>query len=184
MARLRMWEGATFLQGDGVRSRLLTAMRPPIRPILAAAKFPSFSLLCADSGCSPSRLPSFDPRSAQVVDTATKKEAETSLVEVGPRFCLQLIRMFNGSFGGSTLYENPEYESPNEVWVCIHRPHPLLGSFCVLSFRIAGSALLLSTPVFSWALVVCASLACCVVARPLLLHRCVRVPGVLYRYLF
>jgi hypothetical protein len=54
----------------------------------------------------------------QIVDTKNKKETETNLVEVGPRFCLHLIRLFNGSFGGSTLYENPDYESPNEVRAC------------------------------------------------------------------
>ena len=33
----------------------------------------------------------------------------------GPRFVLNLIRVFEGSFGGPTLYENPHYQSPNEV---------------------------------------------------------------------
>ena len=31
----------------------------------------------------------------------------------GPRFVLQLIRIFDGSFCGSVLYDNPEYLSPN-----------------------------------------------------------------------
>ena len=44
-----------------------------------------------------------------------EKEGEVSLVEIGPRFSLNLIRIFNGSFTGSTLYENPEYVSPNTV---------------------------------------------------------------------
>ena len=30
---------------------------------------------------------------------------------------LNLIRIFDGSFGGPTLYENPSYTSPNEVGV-------------------------------------------------------------------
>ena len=34
---------------------------------------------------------------------------ETALVEVGPRFCLQLHRIFAGAFQGSTLYSNAEY---------------------------------------------------------------------------
>ncbi|KAJ3416107.1 Ribosome biogenesis protein brx1 [Chytridiales sp. JEL 0842] len=38
---------------------------------------------------------------------------ETSLVEIGPRFSLSIIRIFNGSFQGATLFENPEYVSPN-----------------------------------------------------------------------
>ena len=37
----------------------------------------------------------------------------TSLVEIGPRFVLNPIRIFRGSFGGQTLYRNPEYISPN-----------------------------------------------------------------------
>ncbi|CAI7908590.1 unnamed protein product [Closterium sp. NIES-54] len=37
-----------------------------------------------------------------------------SLVEVGPRFCLNPIRVFSGTFGGPTLNENPSYISPNK----------------------------------------------------------------------
>eukprot|EP00611_Tribonema_gayanum_P004031 TRINITY_DN1324_c0_g1_i3.p1 TRINITY_DN1324_c0_g1~~TRINITY_DN1324_c0_g1_i3.p1 ORF type:complete len:244 (-),score=67.82 TRINITY_DN1324_c0_g1_i3:283-1014(-) len=39
----------------------------------------------------------------------------TSQVEIGPRFVLEPIRLFSGSFGGPTLYQNPAYVSPNEV---------------------------------------------------------------------
>lgn len=42
-------------------------------------------------------------------------EEEMSLVEVGPRVCLQPIKIFAGSFGGPVLYENPSYVSPNKV---------------------------------------------------------------------
>jgi len=38
-----------------------------------------------------------------------------SLVEVGPRLCLNPVKIFAGSFGGATLYENPHYVSPNEM---------------------------------------------------------------------
>ncbi|KAJ7981713.1 ribosome biogenesis protein BRX1-like [Quillaja saponaria] len=38
-----------------------------------------------------------------------------TLIEVGPRFCLNPIKIFGGSFGGPTLYENPLYVSPNEI---------------------------------------------------------------------
>jgi len=41
-------------------------------------------------------------------------ESDMSLTEIGPRFVLNLIRIFDGSFGGATLYENPHYVSPNE----------------------------------------------------------------------
>lgn len=39
----------------------------------------------------------------------------TSLVEIGPRFVLNPIRIFRGSFGGQTLYKNPDFVSPNEI---------------------------------------------------------------------
>jgi len=48
-------------------------------------------------------------RNYQIVD-----QKEMTLQEIGPRFVLNLIRIFSGSFGGSTLYENPLYESPND----------------------------------------------------------------------
>ncbi|XP_066472309.1 ribosome biogenesis protein BRX1 homolog [Tiliqua scincoides] len=40
-------------------------------------------------------------------------EEDMALVEIGPRFVLNLIKIFQGSFGGPTLYENPHYQSPN-----------------------------------------------------------------------
>uniref|UniRef100_A0A8C2IGI5 Ribosome biogenesis protein BRX1 homolog n=1 Tax=Cyprinus carpio TaxID=7962 RepID=A0A8C2IGI5_CYPCA len=40
-------------------------------------------------------------------------EEDVSLVEIGPRFVLNLIIIFQGSFGGPTLYENPHFLSPN-----------------------------------------------------------------------
>eukprot|EP00937_MAST-01D_sp_MAST-1D-sp2_P003984 g3984.t1 len=39
----------------------------------------------------------------------------TELVEMGPRFVLNCARIFDGSFGGQTLYQNPAYQSPNQV---------------------------------------------------------------------
>jgi hypothetical protein len=36
------------------------------------------------------------------------------LVEIGPRFVLNPIRIFRGSFGGQTLFQNPDLGSPNE----------------------------------------------------------------------
>ncbi|KAK8358649.1 hypothetical protein V6Z11_A04G036600 [Gossypium hirsutum] len=38
-----------------------------------------------------------------------------TLIEVGPRFCLNPIKIFIGSFKGPTLYENPFYVSPNQI---------------------------------------------------------------------
>jgi len=41
-------------------------------------------------------------------------EEDGSLVEIGPRFCLNLIKIFDGSFGGPVLYTNPHYLAPNK----------------------------------------------------------------------
>ena len=38
-----------------------------------------------------------------------------ALVEIGPRLVLTPIRLFAGSFGGKTLWENHQYISPNEL---------------------------------------------------------------------
>ena len=38
-----------------------------------------------------------------------------SLVEIGPRFVMNVMRVFDGSFGGKTLFENPDFISPNMV---------------------------------------------------------------------
>jgi len=48
-------------------------------------------------------------RNYQIVDPK-----EMSLQEIGPRFVLNLIRIFNQGFHGTTLYENTAYVSPNE----------------------------------------------------------------------
>ncbi|ELU18890.1 hypothetical protein CAPTEDRAFT_210368 [Capitella teleta] len=43
----------------------------------------------------------------------TNENAE--MVEIGPRMVLNPIKIFQGSFVGATLYQNPEYISPNVV---------------------------------------------------------------------
>jgi ribosome biogenesis protein BRX1 len=40
---------------------------------------------------------------------------EQMLVEIGPRCKLTIIRIFDGPFGGPTLYANPAFVSPNHV---------------------------------------------------------------------
>lgn len=64
-------------------------------------------------------------RSYQLADEADTKKIEAAalhkgedlvnLIEIGPRFVLTPIRIFDGSFGGQTLYQNPKYVSPNTV---------------------------------------------------------------------
>ncbi len=40
-------------------------------------------------------------------------DRDTHLIEIGPRLVLVPIRIFSGSFGGATLYQNPTYVTPN-----------------------------------------------------------------------
>jgi len=51
-------------------------------------------------------------RNYQVVENEKK---ERTLVEIGPRFVLHLYRIFSGSFGGPTLYINPNFVTPNKM---------------------------------------------------------------------
>eukprot|EP00470_Lotharella_oceanica_P014595 CAMPEP_0170183294 /NCGR_PEP_ID=MMETSP0040_2-20121228/30227_1 /TAXON_ID=641309 /ORGANISM="Lotharella oceanica, Strain CCMP622" /LENGTH=164 /DNA_ID=CAMNT_0010428977 /DNA_START=316 /DNA_END=810 /DNA_ORIENTATION=+ len=53
-----------------------------------------------------------DPNSQDAVDT---------LVEIGPRFCLNPIRILAGSFGGNVLWSNPDYVSPNRTRAAMKR---------------------------------------------------------------
>jgi ribosome biogenesis protein BRX1 len=46
---------------------------------------------------------------------AAKGEEPSNLVEIGPRFVLEIVRVFAGSFRGATLWANPEYVSPNRL---------------------------------------------------------------------
>lgn len=64
-------------------------------------------------------------RNFQIADEADSKKVELAalhrgedlvqLIEIGPRFVITPIRIFDGSFGGQTLYQNGNYVSPNEV---------------------------------------------------------------------
>eukprot|EP00803_Ostreobium_quekettii_P004278 evm.model.scf_858.2 EVM.evm.TU.scf_858.2 scf_858:5152-8526(+) len=57
-------------------------------------------------------------RNYQVVTLLDKDKVildNISLVEVGPRLCLQPIKMFEGSFSGKTLYHNQDYVAPNKI---------------------------------------------------------------------
>ncbi|KAF9817851.1 hypothetical protein IEO21_03193 [Rhodonia placenta] len=46
---------------------------------------------------------------------------QTSLVEIGPRFVLTPIRIFEGAFSGATVYSNPEFISPAAVRSALKR---------------------------------------------------------------
>ncbi|OQR73978.1 ribosome biogenesis protein BRX1-like [Tropilaelaps mercedesae] len=42
-------------------------------------------------------------------------EEDGSLVEIGPRFCLNLIKIFDGPFSDVVIYTNPHYVAPNKI---------------------------------------------------------------------
>ena len=55
-------------------------------------------------------------RNYQIIDkaeTQTTAASNIQLIEIGPRFVLIPIRIFNGSLGGATLYQNTAYVTPN-----------------------------------------------------------------------
>lgn len=54
-------------------------------------------------------------RNYQIIDPQENKKdkKDPQLVEIGPRFVLIPIRIFLGSFGGPTLYQNQAFVSPN-----------------------------------------------------------------------
>eukprot|EP00658_Telonema_sp_P-2_P084561 TRINITY_DN9419_c0_g1_i9.p2 TRINITY_DN9419_c0_g1~~TRINITY_DN9419_c0_g1_i9.p2 ORF type:complete len:129 (+),score=26.75 TRINITY_DN9419_c0_g1_i9:147-533(+) len=56
-------------------------------------------------------------RNYQLIYPANEKDGAEGmeLAEVGPRMVLNPIRIFAGSFGGATLYQNPGYSTPTEL---------------------------------------------------------------------
>jgi ribosome biogenesis protein BRX1 len=53
-------------------------------------------------------------RNYQIVDKSEREDGKsTHLVEIGPRMVLIPIRIFSGSLGGATIYQNPSFVSPN-----------------------------------------------------------------------
>jgi len=51
----------------------------------------------------------------QEKQSTEKTETDIALVEIGPRFVLTPIIIFEGSFSGPVIYENKEFVSPNVV---------------------------------------------------------------------
>uniref|UniRef100_A0A0R3QC08 Ribosome biogenesis protein BRX1 homolog n=1 Tax=Brugia timori TaxID=42155 RepID=A0A0R3QC08_9BILA len=60
-------------------------------------------------------------RNFQIVDETLELQ-EIGLLP-GPRMVLEIIRIFDGSFEGSVLYDNPNYVSPNKVRSEIKKRH-------------------------------------------------------------
>lgn len=62
-------------------------------------------------------VPAAAQENADGSSSAKPKKGETTLelIEIGPRFCMTLICILEGSFGGPVIYENKEFVSPNQV---------------------------------------------------------------------
>lgn len=56
-----------------------------------------------------------NPEDNEKPGVKSKDGPDISLIEIGPRFVLTPIVIFEGSFGGPVIYENKEYVSPNQV---------------------------------------------------------------------
>jgi len=56
-------------------------------------------------------------RNYQIVDEKVPgtKQVNRSLLEIGPRFVMQPIRVWNGSFEGRCVWHNKEYVTPNKL---------------------------------------------------------------------
>jgi len=52
-------------------------------------------------------------RCYQIADDYESGKLKQTLVESGPRFVLNPIKILSGSFEGTVLYENPNFVSPN-----------------------------------------------------------------------
>eukprot|EP01063_Lacrimia_lanifica_P024918 TRINITY_DN32713_c0_g1_i1.p1 TRINITY_DN32713_c0_g1~~TRINITY_DN32713_c0_g1_i1.p1 ORF type:complete len:304 (+),score=140.23 TRINITY_DN32713_c0_g1_i1:59-913(+) len=56
-------------------------------------------------------------RNYQIVEEKDKqtKQVDRSLLEIGPRFTMQPIRILNGTFDGQTVWKNEDFVSPNAM---------------------------------------------------------------------
>lgn len=54
-------------------------------------------------------------KEAQAQKKLTGQTHATSLIEIGPRFVLNPIRIFRGSFGGQTIWRNDDFVNPNVI---------------------------------------------------------------------
>uniref|UniRef100_A0A7S1ZC93 Brix domain-containing protein n=1 Tax=Ditylum brightwellii TaxID=49249 RepID=A0A7S1ZC93_9STRA len=60
-------------------------------------------------------------KEAHAEKKATGSDLATSLCEIGPRFVLDPIRIFRGSFGGQTLYVNSNFVPPTAQRALVNR---------------------------------------------------------------
>eukprot|EP01121_Diplochlamys_sp_Union-15-3_P001404 TRINITY_DN11216_c0_g1_i1.p1 TRINITY_DN11216_c0_g1~~TRINITY_DN11216_c0_g1_i1.p1 ORF type:complete len:304 (-),score=37.95 TRINITY_DN11216_c0_g1_i1:133-1044(-) len=54
-------------------------------------------------------------RNFQITKERIGTKSDQTLREIGPRFVLNPIKILSGGFGGTVIWENPEYISPNKI---------------------------------------------------------------------
>lgn len=78
--------------------------------------FRNFQIVESDPGANVmSKLEEGKEGNKKKANGAKDASRQPKLVEIGPRMVLSPIRVFEGSFGGATVFENPEYISPNAI---------------------------------------------------------------------
>ncbi|SNX84727.1 related to BRX1 - Essential nucleolar protein required for biogenesis of the 60S ribosomal subunit [Melanopsichium pennsylvanicum] len=78
--------------------------------------FRNYQIVETDPGATAMAKVDEDKDAKKKASHSAKGEAkQPKLVEIGPRMVLSPIRVFEGSFGGATVFENPEYISPNAI---------------------------------------------------------------------
>ncbi|EST08481.1 Brix domain protein [Kalmanozyma brasiliensis GHG001] len=78
--------------------------------------FRNYQIVESDPGANVmSKLEEGKEGSKKKTGAAKDASRQPKLVEIGPRIVLSPIRVFEGSFGGATVFENPEYISPNAI---------------------------------------------------------------------
>ncbi|WFD44860.1 Ribosome biogenesis protein brx1 [Malassezia psittaci] len=76
--------------------------------------FRNFQIIEKDPGANAAAeaLADINESNTKAKHSLKKNSSEPTLVEIGPRMVMTPIRIFEGSFGGPTLFDNPEYISP------------------------------------------------------------------------
>jgi len=54
-------------------------------------------------------------RNYQIAEKHSERAAAEQLVEIGPRFVLEPVKIFSGSFGGQTIFTNNQFVNPNHL---------------------------------------------------------------------
>ncbi|KAJ1024610.1 hypothetical protein NDA13_004539 [Ustilago tritici] len=77
--------------------------------------FRNYQIVESDPGATAMAKVDEEQQGKKKLGAGKDSSRQPKLVEIGPRMVLSPIRVFEGSFGGATVFENPEYISPNAI---------------------------------------------------------------------